>query len=298
MPDIFISYDRRDLDAAGMLASHFGVRGWSVWWDQSIAVGEDYASKIQSALKASGCVVVLWSSRSVESIWVREEAKEGWERGVLIPVAIEKAKLPLPFTALQTIDLSDWKVRSVPLGLVSLLSAIESKFPLPGTPRLPVSSPLSERPDPEYEIGKALFRDAHFVAALSSFRNVVRRNADNSEARYYLVLCALSGRRPKLLRTERVAEIEVHLREALATAKGDSTHIRYLWAIIRYDCYTFNGLREPEPTTQELLAGGMQLDSLRAGEIMAAIAAPGNPVWESVFVPINSRREDVPHRRA
>jgi hypothetical protein len=178
------------------------------------------------------------------------------------------------------------------------LSAIEAKLPLSGTSRLLIGSQLSDRSDPEYEKGLGLFKDAHFVAALSSFRIVVRRSADNSEARYYLVLCALSGRRPKLLHTARVAEIDVHLKEALATARGDSTHIRYLWAIVRYDCYTFNGLREPEPTIRELLDGGIQLNNVRAAEITATIAAPGNPVWESVFVRMNPRSEKGPHTRA
>jgi hypothetical protein len=115
MPDIFISYDHRDLNAASMLANHFAVRGWSVWWDQSIPPGTDYTREIHAALEASRCVVVLWSPRSVGSIWVREEAKEAWERGVLFPVFIEEAKLPLPFAALQTIDLSDWGSTAVPL---------------------------------------------------------------------------------------------------------------------------------------------------------------------------------------
>jgi hypothetical protein len=293
MPDIFISYSRLDAAAASSLANYFAVQGWSVWWDPAITVGQVYPREIESELRASRCVVVLWSPRSVQSDWVHAEASKGFARGVLIPVLIEESQPPLPFNVLQTIDLSDWESVATPAKLGLLLSAIELKLGSPNAPRLHVQSPVFEREDPEYRQATALFRDGHFVAALSSFRSVVRRNAANSEARYYLVLCALSGVRPKLLRTERVAEIEVHLREAFAAAKGDSAHIRYLWAIIRYDCYTFNGLREPAPTTQELLTEGIQLDSQRAREITSTISAPGNPVWESVFARQSFRPDEA-----
>ena len=143
--------------------------------------------------------------------------------------------------------------------------------------------PKSEDDDPEFDEAKTFFKDGRFAAALSSFRSVVHRNAETSEARYYLVLSALSGVRPRLLHSDRVAEIDVQLREALLGAKDDDAHIRYLWAILRHDCYRLNGLREPAPTSKELLAGEIRLEDFRAREITSAIAAPGNSVWEVVL---------------
>jgi hypothetical protein len=51
---------------------------------------------------------VLWSRRSVESDWVKEEAEEGVRRGILIPVLIEDVEIPLGFRRKQAARLSEW----------------------------------------------------------------------------------------------------------------------------------------------------------------------------------------------
>jgi adenylate cyclase len=43
--------------------------------------------------------VVVWTPQSVESRWVRGEAREGAERGILVPVRFEKASLPIDVRA-------------------------------------------------------------------------------------------------------------------------------------------------------------------------------------------------------
>jgi hypothetical protein len=142
---------------------------------------------------------------------------------------------------------------------------------------------MTELDDPQFKQAVRRFRERHFIAALEDFRAVVKRYPDSSEGRYFLVLCALAGRRPKLVRAERVAEIDVQLGEAVRCATGNALHIRYLWAILRYDCYTLNGLREPVPTASELLAGAKPPESARAMEMTSTIAAPGNPLWEALL---------------
>jgi hypothetical protein len=144
---------------------------------------------------------------------------------------------------------------------------------------------MTELNDPQFEQAVRLFREGHFIAALEGFRAVVKRYPDSSEGRYFMVLCAFAGRRPKLVRSERVAEIDEQLREAVRCATGDAAHIRHLWAILRYDCYTLNGLREPKPTASELLAGVKPLESARAKELTSTIVAPGNPLWEALLTP-------------
>ena len=52
-------------------------------------------------------VVVLWSAQSTASEWVSEAALAA-ERGVLVPVFIERVKPPLEFRRRQTIDLIGW----------------------------------------------------------------------------------------------------------------------------------------------------------------------------------------------
>jgi hypothetical protein len=60
---------------------------------------------IEEALKRARCVVVLWSNHSIQSQWVWEEANDGLERGVLIPVLLEEVKPPMGFRSIQAIEL-------------------------------------------------------------------------------------------------------------------------------------------------------------------------------------------------
>jgi len=106
---VFISYAREDRPKAELVAQALDREGLSVWWDRTIAPGKSYDEVIEHALNASKCVIVLWSSRSVASDWVKVEAAEGNERGALVPALIEEAKLPLEFRRLQTANLIGWE---------------------------------------------------------------------------------------------------------------------------------------------------------------------------------------------
>jgi len=52
--------------------------------------------------------VVLWSSGSVKSEWVKTEASEGNRRSILVPVMIEDVLLPLAFRRIEAAKLIDW----------------------------------------------------------------------------------------------------------------------------------------------------------------------------------------------
>src|SRR5262249_14832661 len=80
-----------------------------LFWDRRIAVGKTFDRVIEQELDAARCVIVLWSSHSIESEWVRSEAGEGAARGILHPVWIEDMKLPLEFRRRQTSRLVDWQ---------------------------------------------------------------------------------------------------------------------------------------------------------------------------------------------
>ena len=109
MSDIFISYASEDRDRAQDLADAFISRGWSVWWDRKIPLGESYDEVIEKALGESKCAIVLWSAMSVASEWVRNEASEAKRRGILVPVFLETVDAPLAFRLLNGADLHDWQ---------------------------------------------------------------------------------------------------------------------------------------------------------------------------------------------
>lgn len=130
MASVFLSYDREDAARARVIAGGLEKAGHSVWWDQHIRGGAQYSKEIDKALKAADAVVVLWSVRSVESAWVRDEAAAGRDSGRLVPVRLDSTDPPLGFRQYQAIDLSKRKGRGQSAQLESLIEAVETITPV------------------------------------------------------------------------------------------------------------------------------------------------------------------------
>lgn len=141
MSSIFLSYDREDFTRAKWVALALEKAGHSVWWDRHIKGGAQYSKEIENALKEAEAVVVLWSERSVESAWVRDEAAAGRDSGRLVPVALDNTEPPLGFRQYQTIGLTRWKGRGRAPGLAALLGAVEGLAGASPSPRT-----IKERP--------------------------------------------------------------------------------------------------------------------------------------------------------
>lgn len=84
------SYKREDQDRAKLLADALESEGLSVWWDTRLIAGEHFDDLIEEALQKAGCVIVLWSGRSVQSCYVKDEFSFALRRNKLVPVAIEE----------------------------------------------------------------------------------------------------------------------------------------------------------------------------------------------------------------
>ena len=126
MHDVFISYAHEERALARKLAEALlAARGWSVWWDTSLRTGEQFPKRIQDAVAASRCVVVLWSRHSIDSNWVVAEASEGWERQVLAPVLLDGSEPPMPFRQTQARDLSQWHGAANDASLLALIEDIQ-----------------------------------------------------------------------------------------------------------------------------------------------------------------------------
>jgi TIR domain len=134
-PDIFLSYARQDERRARELAQALAGKGYAVFWDRRIPPGRTWHNYIGEALSTAKCIVVVWSTSSVRSDWVLEEAQEGKARGVLIPVRVEKVELPFGFRFVQAADLCDWELGVVTDELEHLLESIRIKVhPVEGEP--------------------------------------------------------------------------------------------------------------------------------------------------------------------
>jgi len=108
MADVFVSYSRSDKARVAPLVAAIKAKGWSVWWDPSIAAGQQFDDQIETELLAASAVLVVWTPTSVTSRWVRGEARDAAERDILVPVRFENARLPIDARAIQTTDLDEW----------------------------------------------------------------------------------------------------------------------------------------------------------------------------------------------
>ena len=128
MADIFVSYSRTDKARVAPLVAALEAQGWSVWWDPEITPGDEFDALIGAQLEAARVVVVVWSPASVDSRWVKGEARDAADRGVLVPVRFENARLPIDVRAIHTIDLDDWAGSRESAAFRALATALEGKL--------------------------------------------------------------------------------------------------------------------------------------------------------------------------
>ena len=127
MASLFLSYSRDDMSRVEPLAAALEHEGHEVWWDRHISGGQGFADAIEQALESACVVVVCWTSQSVRSDWVRDEAAAGRDTGRLVPVTLDGCQPPLGFRQYQTIDLSRWNGRAGSNALEQLKNAIATK---------------------------------------------------------------------------------------------------------------------------------------------------------------------------
>jgi adenylate cyclase len=128
LADIFVSYSRQDKALVAPLVAAIEAEGWTVWWDPEITPGEEFDTLISRELERARSLVVAWTPSSVDSRWVRGEARDAADRGVLVPVRFQAAKLPIDFRALHTIDLDEWKENRQSAAFRNLCKALEAKL--------------------------------------------------------------------------------------------------------------------------------------------------------------------------
>jgi hypothetical protein len=109
---VFMSYARNDVDRVRPLVDYLWEQGLSVWWDEDIEPGVRFRDAIHDVLEKASCAIVVWTHTSVTRDFVRSEADRAVQRGVLVPVLLDaEAKIPLPFTEFDYLDLSAWNGR-------------------------------------------------------------------------------------------------------------------------------------------------------------------------------------------
>ena len=126
-----MSYANEDRAYAETLAGALEHQGFSVWWDRQIPLGRSFDDVIEEALGGASCVIVLWSQKSVRSRWVKNEAAQALERGILVPALIEEVVPPLAFRDIEAARLVGWIPNTEDAEFDLLLHTLEKKVGKP-----------------------------------------------------------------------------------------------------------------------------------------------------------------------
>ena len=146
MTDVFVSYARSDKALVAPLVAAMEAEGWSVWWDRAIEAGQEFDRTIAAELARAASVLVVWTRASVESRWVRGEARDAADRGILVPLRIGDAVLPIDFRAIQTIDAEERDISNGGPAFRAVMRALGALVGPRGNHGSPVSVDQAVRP--------------------------------------------------------------------------------------------------------------------------------------------------------
>jgi len=149
---LFVSYSRKDKAMAQRVADALEIQGYEVFWDAEIPPGQKFDAFIMEQLRISDAVVVLWSSHSVGSDYVKEEADYAKSNKVLVPLRIDETALPFGFTRIHTTDLVHWHGSVQDPEWRRVINAIESS--LGDKESIERESVAPQEPQPEAEISR------------------------------------------------------------------------------------------------------------------------------------------------
>jgi hypothetical protein len=164
--DVFISYASEDRDRARSLAKVLETGGLSVWWDRKIVPGQSFDQTIERELDAAKSAVVLWSTASISSGWVKSEASAARQRGILVPAMIDDVKIPLGFRDIQCANLVGWSGDPANEEYQSLRSGLQAVM----TIAAPVKAAVASQPSAVFAQPSPISADKKAAAVAAAQR--------------------------------------------------------------------------------------------------------------------------------
>lgn len=130
---VFISFktDKKERSTALQLKNNLNKSGFKVWWQEEIQCGQEWHGAIDKAIEEAGAILVLWSSKSMVSTWVKHEASQAIVKQVYTPARIEVMEIDSPYNRIQAIDLIDWNGDPNHPGYQNLVKRLKKLMPAP-----------------------------------------------------------------------------------------------------------------------------------------------------------------------
>jgi hypothetical protein len=105
--DIFISYSHDDLEKVRYVVELLQIADQSVYFDEKLQAGQDWKQALRDAISGNDVFMYLLSETSIASEWCRWEYVNAVRlQKAIIPVLLEKIKLPEDLGALQYVDMT------------------------------------------------------------------------------------------------------------------------------------------------------------------------------------------------
>lgn len=149
MVDVFISYSRRDLDAARQIANLLIGAGYNVWVDWELRAGQTWKAMIREKIEKSDRFVCVVTPEMLDSPWCTWELSVATRMGKpVVPVLVRAGGRE--HAVLRTIQFADFTGGATDAAVSSLLEGMAAAVPSVPDPGLPVEPPESELHQPYY----------------------------------------------------------------------------------------------------------------------------------------------------
>lgn len=127
--DVFISYKREERALASLVAAALEAEGYTQVTDRNLKNADHFGDEIDRMIRRSRVVLVLWTAASVDSHWVKSEARLGAELGTYLGVMVEPVELPVDLRYVQAEVLEGPAAE----GLPQITAAVEARIGPPET---------------------------------------------------------------------------------------------------------------------------------------------------------------------
>jgi uncharacterized OB-fold protein len=228
LSEIFFSYAVEDLERVRPVVKALEEAGWTVWWDRSMLPGSRWQRSLRDAIQAARCVIVAWSSASIQSEWVEIEAEEGRHRGILVPILIDDVRPPFPFGGIQAARLLQWSGVAADREFQNLARAVGNVLGQPAQAPTIDSKAEAARKAEEERLAREKAEDARKAEQrrLSRERAAARR-AEEARIAQEKEQAARKAEEERIAReqAERKAELARIAREKDAARKADADRI-------------------------------------------------------------------------